>query len=408
MTTGIASMRGWILPLQLSLRELDTHVVRSLVTASAVLFGLGALLIMDSLSRGMEDSNRKLFLQMGGAQVLQAKPSTAIDHAQQASFSLSKGLRLSDVDALRQNLPEFDLWVPEMSVGMGDIRISTGRIRASGTASVWERFSLLGEEITAQQGLSKSAWNSGQPIAVVGPAVAKLVDKVGNGLGSDLIISGIRVRIAGILKTTGNSDQHSYDVLLPITWYRKTQATGDPVLSLLRAQVKNLGDVAPARRHLASEFLVLHRGVHDVDLSSNDDLLADSRKSIATMSMVTTLIAVVAILSGAVGILNIQFASLSSRVRDLGVCKAIGARSSLLFKQMLLESVLVSTAGGIVGCGIGVLPSLLLAKFLPWTPRLAWSDLLLGVAVSLGMGIFAGLLPALRAAKLEPVEAMQS
>jgi putative ABC transport system permease protein len=408
LTLATTSTRGWNLPLQLSLRELGTHVVRSLVTASAVLFGVGALLVMNSLSRGMEDSNKKLFLQMGGAQILQASPSTAIDHSQQASFSLSPGLRLSDVEVLRQNLPEFDLWVPEMAVGPGQVRSSTGRIRAMGSASVWERFALLGEEISVGQGLSPQAWNAGQPIAVVGPAVAKQVDKVGNGLGSDLIVSGIRVKIAGILKTTSNSDQRSYEVDLPISWYRKTQATGDPPLSLLRAQVKDLGGVAIAQRHLASEFLVLHRGVKDVDLSTNDDLLADSRKSIATMSMVTLLIAVVALLSGGVGILNIQFASLSARVRELGVCKALGARSGLLFQQMLLESVLVSGAGGIVGCLIGIVPSLFLANRLPWTPRLTFGDLLLGVAVSLGLGTLAGLLPAFSAAKLEPVEAMQS
>ena len=126
------------------------------------------------------------------------------------------------------------------------------------------------------------------------------------------------------------------------------------------------------------------------------------------MSMVTMLIAVVALLSGGVGILNIQFASLSARVRELGVCKALGARSGLLFRQMLLESVVISAAGGLVGCLVGVLPEAFLSNALPWKPRLTSGDLLLGVAISLGLGTLAGLLPALRAAKLEPVEAMQT
>jgi putative ABC transport system permease protein len=366
------------------------------------------LLIMNSLSRGMEDSNQKLYLQMGGAQVLQASPSTAINLAQQAKFSGSPGLRLSDVAILQANLPEFNLWVPEMAVGPGEIRTSAGRVRAMGTASVWERFGLLGEEFSSTEGLSPQAWDAGQPIAVIGPQVAHQVDKTGGALGKNLIVSGIQVRIAGIFKTTGTSDQRSYEVALPISWYRTTQAKGDPPLSLLRAQVTNLGDVSRAERDLAGEFLVLHSGVRDVDISTNADLLSDSRKSIATMSMVTMLIAVVALLSGGVGILNIQFASLSARVRELGVCKALGARSGLLFRQMLLESVVISAAGGLVGCLVGVLPEAFLSNALPWKPRLTSGDLLLGVAISLGLGTLAGLLPALRAAKLEPVEAMQT
>lgn len=400
--------KGWILPVRLAWAELATHRLRTAVTGSAVFFGVAALMVMSSLSRGMEDSNKKMYLQMGGAQVLQASVKTATSDGEQSLFSMSPGLRLSDVAHLREALPEFDAWAPEVSVGRGELRNATGRLRAEGTASTWERFEMLSMELDTSDGLSAVAWNLGQGIAVVGPKVASQVSPSGSAIGADLIVSGSRVRIVGIFKAASNFDRRAYEVAIPIEWYRRTQANGDPKLADIRARVGSLDSVPVARAHLQRELVALHRGIEDVDLSTNDDLLADSRKTLAAMSLVTILIASVALLSGGVGILNIQLASLSARVRELGVCKALGAPSRLLFRQMLLESLLVSGTGGLFGCLLGVVPGLFLGDSLPWKAHLTLADFGMGVGISLGLGTVAGLLPALRAARLDPVEAMRA
>ena len=399
---------GWLLPLQLSMAELSSHRMRTAITGLAVLFGVAALLVMSSLARGMEDSNSKLYLQLGGAQVLLASNKEAANQAEQATYSRSQGLRLSDVAMLMQALPEFDSWVPELSLGRGEIRSSTGRLRAMGTASTWDRFDVLGIEFDTLDNLSEHAWESGEAMVVIGPEVGNRLAKGTSAIGSSVIIGGVPVRVAGIFKTSGKFDMRSYEAMVPLNWYKKVQSKGDPSLAQLRARVANLEDIPVARENLRRELVALHRGVEDVDLSTNDDLLEDSRKTIATMSMVTILIAVVALLSGGVGILNIQLASLSARVRELGVCKALGAPSRLVFRQMFLESVLISGGGGLLGCALGILPGILLKNTLPWQPRLTTTDLALGVAISLGLGTFAGLLPALKAMRLDAVEAMRT
>jgi len=406
-----AATRGWLLPLRLSLTELGSHRMRTGITALAVLFGVAALLVMSSLARGMEDSNKRLYLQMGGAQVLLASQKSATSQAEQSTFSMSPGLRLSDVAILREALPEIDAWVPELSMARGEIRSATGRLRAMGTASTWDRFDVLGIEMDTVQNLSKGAWESGEAMAVIGSEVAGQLVKNGNpasALGTSVVIGGVPVRVAGIFKTASKFDMRSMEAMVPLSWYKKVQAKGDPALGQLRARVANLDDVPSARERLRRELIAIHRGIDDVDLSTNDDLLADSRSTIETMSMVTILIAVVALLSGGVGILNIQLASLSARVRELGVCKALGATSRLLFRQMLLESLLVSGGGGLLGCFLGLLPGLLLSGKLPWEPRLTVGDLGMGVAISLGLGTLAGLLPAIKAMTLDPVEAMRA
>lgn len=402
---------GWALPLRLSLTELASHRLRTGITSLAILFGVAALLVMSSLARGMEDKNTELYLQMGGAQVLLASAKSASSQAEEAVYSRSGGLRLSDVAVLMQALPEFDAWVPELEMERGDLRTSTGRLRAMGTASTWDRFDVLGMEFDTVDNLSRHGWESGEAMAVIGPEVASQLTKGLAGkpvMGSSVIIGGVPVRIAGIFKTTGKFDRRSYEAMVPLVWYKKVQSKGDPDLAQLRARVTRLEDIPVARERLRRELIALHRGVEDVDISTNDDLLEDSRSTIATMSMVTILIAVVALLSGGVGILNIQLAALSARVRELGVCKALGAPSILLFRQMLLESILISGTGGMLGCFLGVLPGLFLGGTLPWKPHLTMTDFGMGVAISLGLGTLAGLLPAFKAMRLNAVEAIRS
>lgn len=397
-----------MLPARLAMRELASHRLRTTVTASAVFFGVAALMVMGALSRGMEDSNRRMYLQMGGAQVLQASAKTATSDAEKAKFSLSPGLTLADVEVLSNNLPEFDAWAPEVSVGRDEVQTEKGPIRAMATASTWKRFEMLSQEFDTVDGLTERAWESGRPVAVVGNRVALQVDRKGQALGKEIIVSGVRVRIVGIFKSSGNFDRRAMEVSLPISWYRSTKANGNPPLSSIRAQVAVFDSIPKAREDLRRELVALHRGIEDVDLSTNDDLFADSRKTLAAMSLVTILISSVALLSGGVGILNIQLASLSSRVNELGVCKALGATSSLIFRQMFLESLLVSGGGGILGCVAGLVPGMAMKGMLPWTPRLSVSDFVMGVAISFGLGTVAGLLPAIRAARLDPVEAMRA
>lgn len=408
MKAAAGATRGWILPLLLALGEVRSHLLRSAVTAGAVFLGVGALLVLNSLSRGMEAQNREMYLRMGGAQILQATAAKALDPFQDAQFARSRGLRLSDVDALRDRMREFDAWVPEVDLDREAIALRGVRLRARGTASTWERFEVMGMEIDTAADLSQGRWESGEALAVVGTNVAERLGGKAQALGREILVHDRPVRIAGVFRSEGRFDRRSREVAIPLRWYVRVRGEADPVLGTLRARVADIRDVAQATADLKTEFLALHRGVPDVDVSDNSDLLENSRKTILTMSVVTWMIAVVSLLSGGIGILNVQLSSLASRVRDLGTSRALGAPSSLVFRQVLLESLLVAAAGGLLGCLVGLVPSLIPSGSLPWRPQLAATDLLVAVGLALGVGVAAGILPAWKASRLDPVEAMRS
>lgn len=401
---------GWILPLSLAWRETRGHFLRSVVTATAVFLGVASLLVMTSLSRGMEAQNKEMYLRMGGAQVIQVSAATSKDALQDASFARSRGLRLSDVTVLRNGLPAFEGWVPEVSVGMGRISLKGQRVRAMATASTWDRFDVLGIALDTAQNLSKARWESGEALLVVGADVAAKVSprSAADALGKELLLGGRPARIAGLFKSQGKFDFRNMEVMVPLAWYTRILGDADPPLSSLKAKVGSLEDVARAPSQLKTELLALHRGVEDVEISTNDDLLENSRKTIATMSLVTLLIAGVSLLSGAVGILNVGLASLSSRLRELGTSKALGASSRLLFRQVLMESLLVAGMGGVAGLAVGLAPALIPKGTLPWTLQLSAFDLAGGLFLSVGVGVVSGLVPAIKAGRLDPVEAMRA
>lgn len=408
MSSLSGATRGWLLPLLLAVGEVRAHLLRSAVTAGAVFLGVGALLVLNSLSRGMEAQNREMYLRMGGAQILQASAARALDAFQDAQFARSRGLRLSDVDALRDRLSEFDAWVPEVEVDHDAISLRGVRMRARGTASTWDRFEVLGMDIDTAVDLSRGRWESGEALAVVGSNVAERMGGRAEALGKELLVHDRPVRVAGVFRSEGRFDRRAREVAIPLAWHVRVRGDADPVLGTLRARVARIGDVAQATADLKTELVALHRGVADVDVSDNSDLLENSRKTILTMSVVTWMIAVVSLLSGGIGILNVQLSSLASRVRDLGTARALGAPSRLVFRQVLLESLLVAAAGGFLGCLVGLAPAMIPSGTLPWQPRLAAADLLVAAALALGVGVAAGILPAWKASRLDPVEAMRS
>lgn len=399
---------GWLLPLLLAFDEVRTHAMRSIVTAAAIFLGVATLLVLTSLARGMQRQNQEMYLRMGGAQVLQATASKALDAFQDASFARSRGLRLSDVDALRDRLPAFDAWVPSIDLARGEITLRGKRVRAHGSASTWDYFEVLGLEIDTSVDFSRGRWESGEALAVVGVEVLERLGGREAGLGKELLVGGRPVRIAGIFKSSGKMDFRNHDVAVPLQWYNRIKGESDPVLGSLRAHVAKLDDVQAATTDLKNELIALHRGVADVDVSDNNDLLENSRKTIMTMKILTWLIAAISLLSGGIGILNVQLSSLAARIRELGTSRALGAPARLVFRQVLLESLIVAAGGGLAGTLVGLAPGLVPDGVLPWKLGLVWTDLAVAAGLAFGVGMASGLLPAMRAGSLDPVEAMRA
>lgn len=399
----------WSLPFLLAVQEVSSHRLRSGISAFAVFLGVAAYLVMTSFSKGMEVQNSRMFLQMGGAEVVTVETMKAKTPAQEALFSKSPGLRLSDLHALKDRVPEIETILPTVSSDLR-FRVAGRQVRGRAQAQGWDNFAVYNYAFDSTPEITRETWENGNALALVGSRVAEDLKKAtGKVIGQELSLqSGGRVRVAGLLRTESRFDRRSMEIVVPLKWLLREQGTTDPVLASSAVKVRSLDALPATVEAMKAELLVLHRGVPDADVTTNEDTMKESRQTIGVMALVTGIISGIALLSGAVGILNILFASLAARIRDLGVQKALGATPRLVFRQVFFESLLVSGTGGLLGCATGLLPSLIARNALPFQPVLTVTDVLTGLGMALGVGVGAGLLPGLRAARLDPVEAMRA
>lgn len=399
----------WSLPFRLAVQEVASHRMRSGISAFAVFLGVAAYLVMTSFSKGMEMQNSKMFLQMGGAEVVTVETMKAKTPDQEALFAKSPGLHLSDLYTLQKRVPQIEMILPSVSSNL-HFRVGGRHIRGMAQAQGWDNFAIYNYDFDTTDEINRENWENGPAIALIGSRVAEDLKKAtGKVIGQELSLeSGGRVRVVGLLKTTSKFDRRSMEIDVPLKWLLREQGSANPVIASSAVKIRSLDLLPAAVQAMKAELLVLHRGVPDADVTTNEDTMKESQQTIEVMAMVTGIISGIALISGGVGILNILFASLAARIRDLGVQKALGATPRLVFRQVFFESVLVSGTGGLLGCVTGLLPSLIAKNALPFQPVLTTSDVLTGLAMAFGVGIGAGLLPAMKAAKLDPVEAMRA
>lgn len=404
-----AATGGWKLPLDLAVQEVASHRMRSSISSFAVFLGVAAFLVMTSFSKGMEAQNSKMFLQMGGAQVVTVETMQAKDPNEQMQFAKSPGLHLADFTSLKSRVPQIEMVLPQISSSL-HFRIGGKHVRGMAVAQAWDNFGVYNYSFDSTGEVNRANWENGAAIALVGSRVADDLQKTaGKVIGQELSLqSGGRVKVVGLLNTTSKFDRRSFEIDVPLQWILRELGTANPVLGSSAVKIRDLDSLPAAVRQMKAELLSLHRGVPDADVTTNEDLMEDSENTIAVMSLVTGIISAIALLSGGVGILNILLASLAARVRDLGVQKALGATPGLVFRQVFLEALLVSGGGGLAGCITGLLPALIAKNALPFQPVLSVFDVLRGLGLAIGVGLGAGLLPAFKASRLDPVEAMRA
>ena len=150
-----------------------------------------------------------------------------------------------------------------------------------------------------------------------------------------------------------------------------------------------------------------HRGADDFSVIVPAELLAEQKRTQRIFDVVMVAIASISLLVGGIGIMNIMLASILERTREIGVRRAVGARQSDIIRQFLIEAVMISFVGGLMGILVGFGMSQMIAVLAGWTTIVTWISIVLAFAVSVSVGLIFGIYPARKAARLDPVEAIR-
>lgn len=393
---------------------------------SGIILGVAALVAMVSLSQGMVGRVRQFVDDQGGIEKITISKES-LPKEQEHLEESAPGLTMKDVEAIRKLVPTVSHISPEVSIRWTTISHNGKEFRTNvtGTTSDW----LTINKRTAQKGrfLSDIDDVTHSKVCVIGSLVAdEIFDPNEDPVGKVVKVGGELFIVVGVLnehqmagesekdKKRGPSRWMNGGCYIPIRT-AMTNYTSNDELSSLYVRISSADQLYDTVSQLDRVMLQAHDGFQDYGITTNEEMLAEFKKMERSLMISLGGVAAISLLIGGIGIMNVMLAAINERIREIGVRKAVGARGSDIFMQFLVETALVSSIGGLIGLvfSIGVtsivaqiMASSNLSKTLS-TMTVSPSVMAAGFAFSVGIGMLSGVYPALRASRLDPIEALR-
>jgi putative ABC transport system permease protein len=388
-------------------RSLRMNKLRSVLTTLGIVIGVAAVILLVGLGNGMRSGLAETF----------GKMATQINISKNDSVlgATAKNLTDGDVEALRKGVPDAASITPVVS-GTATATYDQQKFAATVTGStsdyltVNDKEVLTGEMFTAQQA------DSNARVAVLGTNV---VAQLFGGDAAGAIDKQVRIgratfKVIGVLA----SDQQGDDaVVMPLGTARSYLIGGTSTIDSITVKATSGNTVSTAETEIQKVLDDRHRisdpNARDYSLRAFQNQINDMNQTLTFMSVFIVSIAAVSLVVGGIGVANIMLVSVTERTREIGIRKAIGARRSAVMKQFLIEAIVLSGLGGLIGVIIGVGLTLVSAEIVPHiapkfgTPDVSVVAVLVAFLFSLLIGLMAGGYPALRASKLRPIEALR-
>lgn len=392
--------------LVLAWRSISSHRQRSSLTALGLIIGIASVVILTSIGRGIHQFVLAEFTQFG-THLLAVYPGKATTFGVSgATISTVRPLSLADAESLRKLNHVLGV-VPGMQ---GNARIEAGeRQRRANVLGVGPAVPQVWQiKLETGRFLPDDSQDKPRAFAVLGSKMRDELFGKSNPLGQRIRIGNDRFRVIGVMQPKGQMLGFDLDdtVYLPS---ELAMAMFDRQ-SLMEIDVLYDGTVAAETVEQAiRRDLIARHGSEDFNIVSQNQMLRKLDSVLSVLTLAVAALGGISLLVGSVGILTIMTIAVSERVTEIGLLRAIGAERRVVFRWFLAEALMLSLSGGSVGVALGVALVELAGPLLPALPlQLAWSYIAAALLISLLIGIAAGVVPAMRAASMNPLLALRA
>ncbi|MFC1585821.1 ABC transporter permease [Fibrobacterota bacterium] len=394
--------------IRLCLIEMYSNKTRSVISSFGIFLGVATLLVLLSFIRAMNKDVAEKVVTMGGLDIIEIKQLEAETPQEELDFRRSPGLLISQLERLREDIPEIEMVLPQVSQGHQEPTWAGKRGHAHPEAVGFHHLEVYNYVITAGRAFTRDDYGRSARVCVVGSGVVDRIFPPGmDPLGQKITFMGITLEIIGIIKSEGRWDRRSRALLYPFPTYVKHLGGVNGRLEQVNVKIGDVEKVRETQSAITARLTELHRGVQDFDVVLNEERIKEMEATNNALNILLAVIALLSIFTGGVSIMNIMFAVIGDRIREIGLRKALGARKRDLFVQFVVESILLCCVGAIPGMLAGSIPAWLPDEIFPMEPFLRTGDYILALGFTTGIGFFAGLFPALKAANMKPIEALQ-
>jgi putative ABC transport system permease protein len=414
------NLRNWLPDLALGLENLASHKLRSLLTMLGMIFGVAAVVAMLSIGAGAQQKVMAFIEQLGVRNLIIEAKEAVNWQAFQAVRRISPGLTLADFSVLQKEVPGVQASTPRKRMSPSKIlpKPQQDSPIVYGVQANYPEISSLkileGRFFTAEEN------SLATPVCVLGAAAKDSLFGAANPIGEYVKLNDQWFHVIGVVSPQAAS-QADLSGVRNEDLNNLIYAPLDSVLTRLEDSQSELtdeidgiylhlasSDGSPAGAEIARGILnSSHRNAGDFSVIVPAELLAQQKRTEQLFNTVMVAIASISLLVGGIGIMNIMLAAILERTREIGVRRAVGARQRDIVRQFVIESVLISFAGGLVGIVLGFIMSELIAWFAGWSTVVTASSILLAFLVSISVGLVFGIYPAMKAARLDPVEAIR-
>jgi putative ABC transport system permease protein len=387
-------------------KTLTTNKLRSTLTMLGIIIGNASVIATIAVVQGAKQFAQQKIESFGPNQL-----TIAADAYYRPGLNIEKSeLLLSDVEAIIALSPAVKAVAPQISKDLSlSYRDRTAKANVTGTT----QGILYARMLRVERGRFFDRIEQQQiaPVAVLGAGVARKLFGTSDPLGQSFLINQDSFHVIGVLQGKGVFLGLNYDetVYIPITTmaerFSGKRSPNGIAIDYLELSARDRDSIRAAAFQVTN-ILTRRHGKKDFRVDANKSVQNLMNQVTGALGLVLVIIAGISLLVGGIGIMNIMLVSVTERTQEIGLCKAIGATQQAILTQFLIEAIILSVAGGVIGVFIGVSGLLTIGFFTSWLVPIPFGAIILALGFSGSIGLIFGVAPARQAARLDPITAL--